>query len=215
MATFLDLNSWNRKAQFAFFRTYEQPFFNICAPVDVTRLLAFVKERRGSFFRTSLFLSTKATNAIESFRYRIRESGVVVHDKVHPGSTILNDDETFGFCYFDFREPFSEFDRHVEEVLRRYRSREGELDPRDDRDDLIHYSIIPWIAFTSFKHARKTGREDSIPKIVFGKYFASGEYMRMPVSVEVHHALMDGIHVGKYFHLLQSYFDEPERHLSD
>ncbi|MCH7676764.1 hypothetical protein IH879_17735 [candidate division KSB1 bacterium] len=50
---FLDLESWNRKELFYFFREYEQPFFNICAPVDVTLLVKFTKERDISFFKAS------------------------------------------------------------------------------------------------------------------------------------------------------------------
>jgi len=33
----------------------------------------------------------------------------------------------------------------------------------------------------------------------------------MPLSVQVHHALADGIHVGRYFNLVQEYLDEPDR----
>jgi chloramphenicol O-acetyltransferase type A len=31
----------------------------------------------------------------------------------------------------------------------------------------------------------------------------------MPISVEAHHALMDGLHVGRYFEKLESYFSNP------
>jgi len=34
--------------------------------------------------------------------------------------------------------------------------------------------------------------------MVFGRIFDDGVQKKMPFSVEVHHALMDGIHVGKY-----------------
>lgn len=64
---FLDLESWNRKELFYFFREYEQPFFNICAPVDVTLLVKFTKERDISFFKASLYLSLKA--AMKSNRF--------------------------------------------------------------------------------------------------------------------------------------------------
>lgn len=33
--------------------------------------------------------------------------------------------------------------------------------------------------------------------------------MKMPLSVQGHHAMMDGIHVGRYFEQVQSYLDEP------
>jgi len=214
MSHFLDLQSWARHAQFEFFRGYQMPFFNICANVDVTALVAWTKRARGSFFKSSLYLSTKAANEVEPFRYRMRDAAVIVHDCIHAGSTVLNDDETFSFCYFDYLQPYTEFAARAEEVLRTMRS-EQPLDAQEARDDLLHYSVIPWISFTSFQHARKTGHEDSIPKIVFGKYAAAGETLRMPVSVEVHHALMDGIHVAQYFERLQSYLNAPEDFLNE
>ena len=71
-----------------------------------------------------------------------------------------------------------------------------------------------WVSFTSISHARGGGREESVPKIAFGKYREEGGRASMPVSVEVHHALMDGLHVGRYFERLQSYFDDPASALS-
>ena len=95
----------------------------------------------------------------------------------------------------------------VGEVLERVKSEAGPLDPQDDRDDLIHYSVIPWVAFTSFAHARRWGTDDAVPKIVFGKHREVGDRRLMPVSVEVHHALVDGLHVGRFYEALQRRLD--------
>nr|HRC84111.1 CatA-like O-acetyltransferase [Thermoanaerobaculia bacterium] len=84
----------------------------------------------------------------------------------------------------------------------------GKLEPRWDRDDLIHYSVLPWVAFTSFAHARKHNPGDSVPKIVFGRHQDRAGRRLLPVSVEVHHALVDGLHVGRFFARFQHYLDE-------
>jgi len=209
---FLDLENWNRKKLFYFFREYEQPFFNICADVNVTSLVKFTKERNISFFKASLYLSLRAANEIEPFRYRIRGNKVIVHEVIDGGSTVLNDDETFSFSYFDYDPNFQKFEEKATRELERI-SNEKPLDPADDRDDLIHYSMIPWISFTSFTHARKSAKEDSVPKIVFGKYAEQNDLIKMPVSVEVHHSVMDGIHVGKFFELFQVYLNSPGKFL--
>ncbi len=73
------------------------------------------------------------------------------------------------------------------------------FDVESNRVDLIYYSVTPWVSFTSFKHASRFDNTNTVPRIVFGKNFDDGEMLKMPVSVEVHHAMMDGIHVGKYF----------------
>ena len=48
---------------------------------------------------------------------------------------------------------------------------------------------------------------DSIPRIAWGKFFSKGDRIKMPLSVQIHHALADGIHVGRYFNLVQEYLD--------
>ncbi len=209
MSRFLDLSSWPRRKHFDLFRQYERPFFNICANLDVTALLDAVRvEPRKSFFLSALYFSIKAANEIEPFRYRLRGDQILVHDVVHPSSTVLRDDETFGFAYFRFEQDFDRFHEQGTHVIREVKETTA-VDPHDDLDDQIHYSVIPWISFTSFAHARRFGTEDSTPKIVFGKYFTEDGTTRLPVSVDVHHALMDGIHVGRYFDLLGTYLAAP------
>jgi chloramphenicol O-acetyltransferase type A len=51
---------------------------------------------------------------------------------------------------------------------------------------------------------------DSIPRISWGKYFRDDNLIKMPLSVQVHHALMDGFHVGRYFQQVQKYLDTSE-----
>lgn len=206
---FLDLERWERRRHFRLFREYEQPFFNLCAPVDVTALHRAAAAPGGpSFFLASLYLSLKAVNAVPELHYRLRGERVWVHRTVHGGSTILRRDDTFGFAYFDFAPDFATFREQAAAEVERVRDGAGGLDPRDDRDDLVHYSVIPWVAFTSFAHARRARREDSVPKIVFGRHQEEGGRRRMPVSLEVHHALADGLHAGRFFERFQAGLDE-------
>ena len=205
----VDLAAWPRRQHFELFRAYDNPWFNLCADVDVTALHAWSGgEGRPTFFAASLWLSLAAANAIEEFRFRIRGDGVVVHPTVHGGSTVLLPDGTFRFAYYDFDPDLSRFAEHVADVLARVKRESGPLDPQDDRDDLIHYSIIPWISFTSFSHARRWGTDDAVPKIVFGKHREIEGRRLMPVSVEVHHALVDGLHVARFYEGFQRRLDD-------
>lgn len=207
----LDLATWNRREHFAFYRGYDNPYFNLCAPVDVTQLLERCRSEGGpSFFLASLWASLAAVNEIEALRYRIRGDDVVVHERVHGGSTVLVPDGTFRFGYFDYDPDFRAFAEGATSVLERVRAEMGPLEARPERDDMIHYSIIPWVAFTSFSHARRWGTDDSVPKVVFGRHHREDDIDRMPVSIEVHHALVDGLHVGRFFDRFQHYLDELE-----
>ncbi len=213
MASYLDLDQWNRKEHFRFYKDFDDPFFNICAEVEISAALAHVKECGFSFFISYLYLALKSTNAIPAFRYRLRGEQVLVHEVIHAGSTVLNPDQTFGFCYFDYHPNFRQFHDEASEKLKRYAAGNKKLEPRDERDDLIHCSVIPWISFTSFSHAKRFKTQNSVPKIVFGKYDRSSSAARMPVSVEAHHALMDGLHVGQFFESLQEFLLNPNESL--
>ena len=201
----IDVNKWDRKAQFLFYKDFDQPFFNISTTIDVTHALTTCKDRDISFFLTCLFLSQQVIHEIDAFRYRIQGQDVVIYDKVEAGSTILFDDNTFGFCYFNGHSQLESFIIDGERQMQIAKTKKEFL-PKDYRDDLIHYSILPWISFTSLQHARNTKFQDSIPKIVFGKYFKEGDAIKMPISVSVHHALVDGYHVGLYLKQLETYF---------
>jgi chloramphenicol O-acetyltransferase type A len=202
--SFLDLASWPRRSQFEFFRTYDQPFFNIAADVCVTALQRRSSEPGGpSFFLSTLFLSLRAANQVEPFRLRLRPEGVWRHDCIHAGSTVLRPDETFGFAYFEYADDYARFEARGRAVIEQAKGAAG-LDPQDERDDLIHYSVLPWIRFTSVSHARKYGGNDSVPKIVFGRRFERDGDVWMPVSVEAHHALVDGLHVARFLEAFEA-----------
>ena len=210
MPNYLEIETWNRRQHFEFFKTFDNPFFNICTNVDVTSLLAFARARKSiSFFISYHFLSMKAANEIEPFRYRLRGDRVLIHDRIHAGTTLLLADESFTFVYFDYTDDFEVFQTRAKASIAIAKAGKSRLDERADQDDLIHHSVVPWVAFNSISHARNWGQTDSIPKIAFGKYREDGNRTIMPISVEVHHALVDGLHVGRYFERLESYFSNP------
>ena len=201
----LDLSTWKRREHFEFFREFEQPFFNICSEMDVTALVEFASGTGRSFFLSTLFLSLKAANEIEELRLRIRSEEVVIHPAISAGSTVLREDETFGFGYFDYSTNFDRFEANGLEVLALAGS-PGVLQPSADRDDLIYYSVLPWISFSSFAHARRCPATDCIPRIVFGK---RSDNCKLPISIEVHHALVDGLHVGRFLERFQEMLLRP------
>lgn len=199
----LDIKAWERKATYDFFRDYEDPFFNITANLDVTNLYRFCKNNNLSFSLAALFFSIQTANEIREFRLRILGESVVEFARVEATQTILNDDETFSFCYFPLQEDVFEFDRTGKIARDKYKALKT-FDVETDRIDLIYYSAIPWISFTSFKHASRQNNRQTVPRMVFGKIFEDGATRKMPFSVEVHHALVDGIHVGKFFNSYQA-----------
>jgi chloramphenicol O-acetyltransferase type A len=201
--TQIDLLNWSRYKQYEFFRKYDNPFFNICSTIDVTTLLKQCNKKQESFSTAMLFASIDTANKIKEFKYRLKNNGVVEYKEIYAGSTILNDDDTFSFCYFDYYSKYSQFSKAAKNTKNLHKTDSLEFDGKNNDLDLIHYSVIPWISFSSFSHPRNYNSNDSIPKIVFGQYYKKEDRILMPISIEVHHALMDGVHLGKYLEALQ------------
>ena len=194
----INIETWKRKSLYEFFKEFDDPFFNITANADVTNLYQFSKLNNLSFFLSNLYCAMETVNEIPEFKRRILEGKVVEYDVVNIGSTILHEDETFSFCYFGKDEDIFEFNKKGKESIEK-QNQSKELDPRLNELNSIHCSVIPWVSFTSFKHAKNFGNNDTIPKLTFGKIFDEKGRKKMPISVAVSHAMMDGLHVGKFF----------------
>jgi chloramphenicol O-acetyltransferase type A len=194
----IDVSTWARRSAFEFFKDFEDPFFNITANLDVTELRRFCRENELSYALSALFYSQLTVNSIRELRLRLLEGKIVEFESVESTQTILNEDETFSFCYFEARPTVDLFVAKGKIAIENYKGLKT-FDVETERLDLIYHSSIPWVSFTSFKHASRLNNQQSVPRIVFGKVFADGESEKMPVSIEVNHSLVDGVHVGKYF----------------
>lgn len=194
----LDLENWARKATYQFFKDYEDPFFNFSANVDVTRLYDFCKQNDLGYALSALYFSQLAVNKISEFKIRLVDGRLIEFERIDATQTILNDDETFSFAYFEMKDDVFEFVANGRDALEKYKALKS-FDVERDRYDLIYYSVIPWVSFTSFKHASRLDKTQTVPRIVFGKMFEENAHRKMPVSVEANHRIMDGFHVGRYF----------------
>jgi chloramphenicol O-acetyltransferase type A len=207
MKQLLELDTWARKEHFNFFRQFEEPFFGITTDIDCTTAFNKAKASGDSFFLSYLHKSLAAANEVTPFRYRIADGEVWVYDQVHASPTINRPDGTFGFAYMNFYEDAAAFEASSKAEIERVRQSTG-LVPAVSGENVIHYSSLPWINFTAVSHARSFSFKDSCPKITFGKVKEVGERKMMPVSVHVHHALMDGFHVAQFLEGFQRRMEE-------
>ena len=203
MRTKIDLESWSRKDHFNFFKGFDEPFFGATVEIDCEKAFNYCKANNESFFLYYLYQSMRAANEVTPFKYRIVEDEVFEYDVVHASPTINRPDDTFGFAYMDFKPTFEEFKIDAKAEIERVQNSKG-LVPAVSGENVIHYSSIPWLKFTSLSHARSFKFKDSCPKISFGKMEAN----KMPVSIHVHHALMDGKSVGEFVDIFQSLMNQ-------
>jgi len=198
----IDLTTWKRREHFEVFKYFDEPLFGLTVRMECSLAYKKAKKSGYSFSNYYLYLSLKAANEIEEFRYRIEGDKIYCYDSVGAGPTIFREDETYGCGYMPYNKNIAEFMKLANNEVERVKDERGLKFPYSG-EDIIHYSTLPWADFTSVNHARRLNIGRSIPKITFGKLTRDGEKMWMPVDIHVSHALMDGFHVGKFIERFQ------------
>lgn len=208
----IDVESWQRKEQFDLYRQAHYPHFNMCANVDVTEAHRLAKSRGIPITTMIVYTIARAANDIPEFRQRIRGDTAVEHNIVHPSTTVMANDELFTFCTPEYNEDFPLFAACLAEATARVKQNPSLADP-PGRDDLLFMTAIPWVSFTSFSHPIIAIPVDSIPRFAWGRFRQDDDSLMMPLSVQGHHALMDGLHVGRYYEHVQNYLRDPQAFL--
>ncbi|NVO30166.1 CatA-like O-acetyltransferase [Hymenobacter lapidiphilus] len=200
---------WNRQEHFAFFSQFEEPFFGLVADVDATRAQARARALGVSFFQLYLHATVAAVQTVENLRYRINAQGQVdCYDQINVSATLSRSDHTFAFSFIPFSPDLHAFGHGLAAEAEAVRQSSGlRLGPETGRPDVVHFSALPWVSFSGLTHARSFSHPDSIPKISVGRLRPESSRLLMPVSVNVHHGLADGYHVGLFLAELQRQLD--------
>jgi chloramphenicol O-acetyltransferase type A len=216
MATYLDTATWARRDAFEFFRGFDKPFFNVCVRLDVARLkTALAAWPQAGLSLACYFIALRLANRHMAFRLRLEQGRVRVHDEVHGSTTVLRDDgESFFFADLQYTPDFAAFVARSRAAIDQARTLRAAFEPKPDQTACLYFTSLPWLHFSSFSHARQWSREgqrdDSIPRLAFGRADADGTHLWLPVSIEVNHALMDGVHVGRFVQEFEAVLDAPE-----
>ena len=205
----IDMQTWSRRHHFRVFSSFNHPHFSMCVNVDVSAFYPFVKRHGYSFTAAMVYVISRTSNAIPEFKQRIRGDQVVEHEIVDPRFSLLIDKDLFTFCAVEYAEDFSEFAVRAAKSIS-YVKAHPDLEGNPEEDDVLYMSPIPWVSFTSFSHPMQFHPADSVPRFAWGKYFQESNTWKMPLSVQGHHAVMDGIHMGRYYEMVQDYLRHPE-----
>ena len=208
----IDLSTWPRREQFSKFIGFSYPHFNLCANVDLSVFLPAIKDQGVSPTVAIVYLIARVANDLTEFRWRIRGEQVVEHETVHPSATILAKDDLFSFCMVPYTPDFPAFAADARQRID-HAKENPTLQDEPGQDNLLFMTAIPWVSFTSFMHPIHLQPVDSVPRFAWGKFTQKGDGWSMPLSVQVHHALMDGIHVARYYERFQGYLDQPGSYL--
>lgn len=197
----VDIDTWVRKEHFKLFSQFEEPIYGVVVNVDVTTAYQFAKAHRISFFLYCIYRALGAAQFTEPFKYRIEGDEVFIYDRIDAASTVPRDNGTFGFGYYQYYPTLTAFMPEAEKEIADVKSRTDLV--RSSIENIIRFSALPWIDFTSISHARMFSAKMSGPSISFGKMTEKDGRRTMPVSIHVHHALVDGLHIGQFIEAFQ------------
>lgn len=198
----IDIASWDRKEHFKFFGQADLPFYNVNVNVDITGLRGYAKALPVSFNTLLIYLTIRAANRVENFRYRCRGESVVLHDRLHPSfAHIREGEDLFRLITVDFSDDLAEFDQIVRARIEDSDSYFN-LEKAAGRDDFVFISSMPWVSFTGLDHTLSLARDDGVPRATWGKFFDEGGKTLLPYNIRVNHMFVDGIHVGRFFDAL-------------
>ena len=206
--TLIDPENWERAGQYRLFSTYARPQYAMTARVEVTRLLTVLKPAGVKPAIACMYALGHASNVIPAFRHRLREDGMVAeYSRADISSTVALPAGGFAFSEIEYDPDFARFAENCEEATAAALA-QTELKPNSgDLGRFVFLTCTPWTDFISISHALR-GPEDCIPRLAWGKFTGDGNGRHsMAVSAEVHHALVDGAHLGRFFLEVQAALD--------
>lgn len=110
MKHIIDIDTWERRDNYNFFRTFHNSWISITSEVECGEALAAAKASGRSFFLYYLYAILRAANEVKEFRFRTDKNGqVVYHDQVDIISPIAVPGKTFYTVRIPYHEDFERF----------------------------------------------------------------------------------------------------------
>ena len=197
----IDLTAYPRASHFRYFLNMGYPYVGMTVQADITEFYHWQKQNGVPFFLAFLWCAARAANRVPAFRQRIRDGEILEYPWCPSSHTVAREDGTYAYCQLDCRGDFASFLKRAL-PLHEEAARHGTIE--EDTSDMLPYfyvSTVPWVHYTSVTQPTPNPA-DSNPRITWGKYFRQGEWTLLPVTLLAHHALVDGIHIARFYEAL-------------
>jgi chloramphenicol O-acetyltransferase type A len=206
----VDLYTYPRKSLYEFFKTKTYPVFSTTTNIDITLFKKYIDQHQLPFFISFSYLIHCICNKLEPFKLRIINDQLYRFDFLHNSFTIATDKQgAYSFGDVAYNLNFVSYSKQAAACIKANQKNNYIPNNNINKQQCVFITSIPWFSFTSFQHPFDP-INGSIPIITLGKYYYNNLQLVMPVAVQVHHALMDGYHVGEFYNFLQNALNNPE-----
>ena len=203
---FIDLENWNRRHLFEWYKTFDCPQLSLTVNLNITKLYKTVKQKNYPFFLTVLYCLLRAANEIPEFRMRLIEDKPADCQRLFAITPILSEDNIFETVELPFKEnlvDFISFSAPIVKAAKEIQHNNSKV--YQQKPDCILVSNIPWFSFTAMSSAFLNFHNDGLPVLATGKFFQQGNELLLPLSMQLNHMFIDGVHIGRFLDLIQSY----------
>jgi len=134
---------------------------------------------------------------VPELRQRIRGDGIVEYDVCGVSYIAARSDGTYRYCNVATNVPFSTYLKTAKAAQQRAIENDH-LTESDDPEQWFYISCLPWTTYTSLNMPFPDS-SFSVPSITWGKYEEENGKVLVPVTIMVNHALVDGLHISRFF----------------
>ena len=207
---YIDMTKYPRLDHFRHFLTMQQPCVSITVQVDITDWLSRLKASGCPFFLSFQYAVVRAANRIPEFRQRIVDDKIVEYDYCNPSYIVSLPDDTYRYCNVNVNQPFAQYLEESRVKQDAALHSEHLEEEKGDVLGLLFISCVPWFNYTEAMMPYPGG-SFSNPSFCWGGY-RTEKYLALedgrvtekvktsiPVTLFFNHALIDGIHAGRFF----------------
>lgn len=205
--TTIDMNNYPRREHYLHYRRTPCTY-SLTAQLNVTALLQTVKIGKFKLNPTLIYLITRAVNQIRELKMGLNENGELgFYDQISASYLIFhNDDKTFSEAYTQFNDNFVTFYNAIIDDTEKFADVKGYTAIEAPMNS-FPISTVPWVAQTGVNLNLSESSDYFAPIITCGKYESYNGELKLPISLQVNHAVCDGYHASLFFKQLQEVID--------
>lgn len=212
MKHIVDIDTWERRDNYNFFKGFVSSWYSITTEIDCTEASAAARSAGRSFFLYYLYAVVRAANEVPALRYRTDKNGqVIFHDEVDIISPIAVPGRTFYTVRIPYHEDFESFYAEAYSLITDIPAdgdpygAEKALQGQGEYD-VVHLSAVPKMYFTSTTYTlAEAGNACSHPLMTSGKVVNREGRLVFPLSIYVNHAFVDGSHLASFFQKIEEH----------
>lgn len=197
----VDMSRDPRREQFAYFSSLTDPYMGVTCQVDITALMERIRREGAPFFLSFTYEILAAANAVPELRRRIEGEKVAEYDACRCSCTVAKPDGAYSYCTLDGTLSWEEFLEAGRKALEAAKNG-GTMEEDEDHEELFFVSCVPWLRYTDMVQPVPSPAYSNV-RLAWGKWMEENGRISLPVTILAHHALVDGIHLGRFYEELE------------